>query len=127
MHQLHSLPPHEPALPVLPCPTLPPPTDPRLAVTQVRAKAKAALKKAACTALGSKIVSSKQTYLADICVQAVLSVADMERKDVNFDLIKLEGKVEMHEKSVFFQARPLRFESLNRIWMRIGLIGWLAH
>ena len=53
----------------------------------------AALKKAAMTALGSKIVSSKQTYLADICVQAVLSVADMERKDVNFDLIKLEGKV----------------------------------
>ena len=40
---------------------------------------------------------------------------------------ELEGKVEMHEKSVFFQARPLRFESLNRIWMRIGLIGWLAH
>jgi len=53
----------------------------------------AALKKAACTALGSKIVSSKQQQLAEICVQAVLSVADMERKDVNFDLIKVEGKV----------------------------------
>jgi len=54
---------------------------------------KAALKKAACTALGSKIVSSKQEQLAELCVEAVLSVADMERKDVNFDLIKLEGKV----------------------------------
>lgn len=52
----------------------------------------AALKKAAKTALGSKIVSSKQEELAEICVQAVLSVADMERKDVNFDLIKVEGK-----------------------------------
>lgn len=53
----------------------------------------AALKKAAMTALGSKIVSSQQSALANICVQAVLSVADLERKDVNFDLIKVEGKV----------------------------------
>lgn len=28
-----------------------------------------------------------------MCVEAVLSVADLERKDVNFDLIKMEGKV----------------------------------
>lgn len=28
-----------------------------------------------------------------MCVQAVLSVCDLERKDVNFDLIKIEGKV----------------------------------
>jgi len=40
----------------------------------VRADDNAALKKAACTALGSKIVSSKQDQLAEICVQAVLSV-----------------------------------------------------
>jgi T-complex protein 1 subunit epsilon len=31
--------------------------------------------------------------LAEIAVKAVLSVADLERKDVNLDLIKLEGKV----------------------------------
>merc|ERR1712194_310739 len=55
----------------------------------------AALKRAACTALGSKIVSSRQEELAQICVDAVLSVADLERKDVNFDLIKVEGKVEL--------------------------------
>lgn len=53
----------------------------------------AALKKAASTALGSKIVSSSQEQLAAVCVEAVLSVADMDRKDVNFDLIKVEGKV----------------------------------
>lgn len=32
-------------------------------------------------------------HLAEICVQAVLSVADMQRKDVDFELIKVEGKV----------------------------------
>jgi T-complex protein 1 subunit epsilon len=53
----------------------------------------AALKKAASTALGSKVVSSRKEQLAGICVDAVLSVADMERSDVNFDLIKVEGKV----------------------------------
>jgi len=31
--------------------------------------------------------------MAQIAVDAVLSVADLERKDVNFDLIKVEGKV----------------------------------
>merc|ERR1719168_86924 len=54
---------------------------------------KAALRKAAVTALGSKIVSTRQEQLAKICVDAVLSVADLERSDVNFDLIKVEGKV----------------------------------
>ena len=54
---------------------------------------KAALKRAAKTALGSKIVSSRQEELAQICVETVLSVANLETKDVNFDLIKVEGKV----------------------------------
>ena len=31
--------------------------------------------------------------LAEISVKAVLSVADLERKDVNLDLIKVDGKV----------------------------------
>ena len=31
--------------------------------------------------------------MAEIAVGAVLSVADVERKDVNFELIKIEGKV----------------------------------
>jgi T-complex protein 1 subunit epsilon len=31
--------------------------------------------------------------MADIAVEAVLAVADFEKKDVNFELIKVEGKV----------------------------------
>lgn len=30
--------------------------------------------------------------MAEIAVQAVLAVADLEKKDVNFELIKVEGK-----------------------------------
>lgn len=45
------------------------------------------------TTLGSKIVNRYRTQMAKIATDAVLSVADLERKDVNFDLIKMEGKV----------------------------------
>ena len=31
--------------------------------------------------------------LADIAVEAILSVADLERRDVDFELIKVDGKV----------------------------------
>jgi T-complex protein 1 subunit epsilon len=48
--------------------------------------------RAAMTSLGSKVVSHSQRQLAEIAVKAVLSVADLERKDVNFELIKVEGK-----------------------------------
>lgn len=44
------------------------------------------------TSLGSKIVSKCQRQLAEISVKAVLAVADLERKDVNFDLIKITPK-----------------------------------
>ena len=50
------------------------------------------LKKCAMTALGSKVVSQCQEHYANLAVQAVLHVADMERKDVNFDLIKIVAK-----------------------------------
>lgn len=46
--------------------------------------------KAAMVALGSKVVSSCQRQLAEIAVKAVLSVADLQRNDVNFDLIKVK-------------------------------------
>lgn len=59
----------------------------------IQADEQSALRKAACTALGSKVVSGRKEQLARICVDAVLSVADLERSDVNFDLIKVEGKV----------------------------------
>jgi T-complex protein 1 subunit epsilon len=59
----------------------------------IQADNQAALMKAATTALGSKVVSSRKEQLARICVDSVLSVAILERSDVNFDLIKVEGKV----------------------------------
>jgi len=59
----------------------------------IMAEDKAALRKSAMTALGSKVVSSRKDQLARICVDAVLSVAELKRSDVNFDLIKVEGKV----------------------------------
>jgi len=46
----------------------------------------------ASTTLSSKIVNSHKRKMAEIAVNAVLSVADMERQDVNFDMIKMHCK-----------------------------------
>ncbi|KAG1805939.1 chaperonin Cpn60/TCP-1 family [Suillus subaureus] len=51
------------------------------------------LLKTAMTSLGSKIVSKELQQFAQIAVDAVLTVADLERRDVPFDLIKVDGKV----------------------------------
>lgn len=51
------------------------------------------LVKVARTSLGSKIVSKAHDLFSNIAVDAVLSVADFERKDVDFELIKVDGKV----------------------------------
>ncbi|KAK2460311.1 hypothetical protein APHAL10511_007700 [Amanita phalloides] len=51
------------------------------------------LVKTAITSLGSKIVSKEIRQFAEIAVDAVLTVADLERRDVSFDLIKVDGKV----------------------------------
>jgi T-complex protein 1 subunit epsilon len=59
----------------------------------IQADGQSALLKAASTALGSKVVSSRKEQLARICVDSVLSVAELSRGDVNFDLIKVETKV----------------------------------
>ena len=47
----------------------------------------------AMTTLGSKIINKCHRQMAEIAVDAVLAVADIERKDVNFELIKVEAKV----------------------------------
>lgn len=47
----------------------------------------------AMTTLGSKIVNRCHRQIAEIAVDAVLSVADLARKDVDFELIKMDGKV----------------------------------
>ena len=46
------------------------------------------------TTLCSKVVSKHQKKCAELAVKAVTTVADMERKDVNLDMIKVEGKVD---------------------------------
>lgn len=44
---------------------------------------------AAKTSLNSKIVSKAMDKFAKICVDAIMSVADLERKDVDFELVKI--------------------------------------
>ncbi|KND01158.1 T-complex protein 1 subunit epsilon [Spizellomyces punctatus DAOM BR117] len=51
------------------------------------------LLRTAKTCLGSKIVSKCHDQFAQMAVDAVLSVADLDRKDVDFELIKVDGKV----------------------------------
>jgi T-complex protein 1 subunit epsilon len=51
------------------------------------------LVKTCMTTLNSKVINRHNRQMAEIAVNAVLSVADLERKDVNFELIKVEGKV----------------------------------
>lgn len=46
----------------------------------------------AMTTLSSKIINIHKRKMAQIAVDAVLSVANFETKDVNFDMIKMEGK-----------------------------------
>lgn len=47
----------------------------------------------AMTTLGSKIVNKCHRQMAEMAVDAVLNVADIEKKDVNFELIKIVNKV----------------------------------
>jgi len=51
------------------------------------------LVRTAKTTLGSKIINKCHDQMAKIAVDAVMSVADLETKDVNFELIKVEAKV----------------------------------
>merc|ERR1712179_302366 len=51
------------------------------------------LKQVAKTTLGSKIINKCHDQMARIAVDAVMAVADLEARDVNFELIKVEGKV----------------------------------
>lgn len=50
------------------------------------------LLRAAKTSLGSKVVSKAHDLFAQMAVDAVMSVADLDRKDVDFELIKVDGK-----------------------------------
>eukprot|EP00899_Mesostigma_viride_P003157 jgi/Mesvir1/12842/Mv05874-RA.1 len=45
------------------------------------------------TTLSSKIVGRVKRMMAELAVRSVVAVADLSRRDVNLDLIKVEGKV----------------------------------
>ncbi|BHF64298.1 T-complex protein 1 subunit epsilon [Sparganum proliferum] len=60
--------------------------------------------KTAMTALGSKIRCQRQ--FAEMAVDAVLCVADLERKDVDFELIKVEGKGVVVDKDFSHPQMP---------------------
>ena len=51
------------------------------------------LVRTAKTTLGSKIINKCHEQMARIAVDAVMAVADLETRDVNFELIKIEAKV----------------------------------
>lgn len=48
--------------------------------------------KAAMVCLSSKVVSKNRRKLAEIALEAVKSVFDFERKEINLDLIKIASK-----------------------------------
>lgn len=64
------------------------------------------LLRTAKTTLGSKIVNRCHDKFAAMAVDAVLAVADLETKDVNFELIKMLTKVvfENHFKTSKFRS-----------------------
>ena len=55
-----------------------------------------ALVRTCMTTLSSKVVGRLKRPMAEMCVDAVLSVADLERRDVNLDLIKV-GEQREHD------------------------------
>lgn len=44
------------------------------------------------TTLSSKILQPHKEEMAQVAVEAVINVADLDRNDVNFDMIRMEGK-----------------------------------
>lgn len=50
--------------------------------------------KAAMTSLGSKVINRYHRTMAEVAVDAVFRVADLQRNDVDFELIKVRSKIE---------------------------------
>ena len=66
--------------------------DSEAAVTTIRAPiVRPSLPVRVCNSFSCSVGRCKR-QMAEIAVQAVLAVADLERRDVNLDLIKVEGK-----------------------------------
>lgn len=66
---------------------------------------------ASMTAMNSKVINRSKKKLAEICAKAVLVVSDLSRKEVNLDLIKIEGKVGANlENSMLIKGNLLNKE-----------------
>lgn len=50
------------------------------------------------TTLSSKVINVHKKQMAEIAVDAVMAVANLERNDVNFDMIKARRKRQEQEK-----------------------------
>lgn len=81
------------------------------------------LMKTAYTTLGSKVINRFQTQMAQIAVDAVLSVADLKNKDVNFDLIKVEGKVGARLEDTMLVKGIVLDKPMSHIQMRKEIQG----
>lgn len=82
----------------------------------------------AMTTLSSKIINVYKRKMAQIAVDAVLSVADLDNNDVNFDMIKVSSFISLHHfsfgnctytffLSLFFFALRLK-ASPEDVWKR---------
>lgn len=58
------------------------------------------MKSAAITSLNSKIVHKSKEIFAEICVNAIMKVGDLERRDVDFELIKIVRKIGPEFKNI---------------------------
>lgn len=85
------------------------------------------------TTLSSKIVGRCKRSMAEMCVQAVLGVADLERKDVNLELIKVCGtfrQQHLYSSASFLKLLPLSKSNKHFVfllgWEPISLLGMIS-
>lgn len=70
-------------------------------------------------------VGRLKDQMAEICVKAVLSVADLDRRDVNLDLIKVRAAKTQND--LMHGASWRRMEMHGSAWMRLCVIGASGH
>lgn len=69
-------------------------------------------------AVPCRSVGRHKRELAEMCVKAVLAVADLERKDVNLDLIKVRDIAVPQRNTLYRLLR--RLSCAGAVWMREG-------
>ena len=56
-------------------------------------------------------VGRLKRHMAEICVKAVVAVADLDRKDVNLDLIKVRGVQRQYKCSTIYDYNSVYYTS----------------